>query len=216
MDRRIGSITIPAASLSVFDTLTIILLIPLYDRIIVPLMERFWRRPTVLEKIGWGYVLAVGAMGISSLVEYERLKRFHRGDFLAGETAGAGVGSKVVDMSVWWQSFQYVTIGLSEVLASIGQLEFFYDQVRSFYSAAGNSLYYMGHATAFQVDEWNLPHLRILSFVLWFSLKIRPVQHVVYAMDMVLHWLPILNFNSLLCVSMSGSFCFHLDLAPMF
>lgn len=33
-------------------------------------------------------------------------------------------------LSIFWQAPQYFIVGASEVLASIGQLEFFYDQVR--------------------------------------------------------------------------------------
>ncbi len=32
-------------------------------------------------------------------------------------------------LSIFWQAPQYFIVGASEVLASIGQLEFFYDQV---------------------------------------------------------------------------------------
>lgn len=126
MNRSICGIVIPAASLSVFDTLSIIVLIPVYDRAVVPLLQKLWRRPTTLEKIGWGYLTAVLAMVVSAIVEQQRLKKFHANDVVIGQKTD--VAGDVVNMSIWWQSFQYVAIGLSEIWASIGQLEFFYDQ----------------------------------------------------------------------------------------
>ena len=40
LDPRIGSFRVPAAVLSVFDTLSVMLWVPLYDRAIVPLARR--------------------------------------------------------------------------------------------------------------------------------------------------------------------------------
>lgn len=34
-----------------------------------------------------------------------------------------------VELSILWQAPAYILVGASEVLASVGQLEFFYDQV---------------------------------------------------------------------------------------
>eukprot|EP00803_Ostreobium_quekettii_P011290 evm.model.scf_938.2 EVM.evm.TU.scf_938.2 scf_938:29735-33363(+) len=129
MNLSAGFFTIPAASLAVFDVLAIIILIPIYDRIVVPFMERVWRRPTVLEKIGAGYLMAVVAMVVSFFIERERLHKFKDGEVIPREKQETHSDAQAVDMSVWWQFFQYLAIGLSEVWASIGQLEFFYDQV---------------------------------------------------------------------------------------
>eukprot|EP00798_Chlamydomonas_sp_ICE-L_P012245 gene12246-15386_t len=37
-------------------------------------------------------------------------------------------GPRVSPLSIWWQAPQYILVGMSEVLTSIGQMEFFYDQ----------------------------------------------------------------------------------------
>ena len=54
MDRRMfnGGFTIPAASLAIFNTLGIILLIPIYDRGLVPLLRYFGKKLTHLQRIG--------------------------------------------------------------------------------------------------------------------------------------------------------------------
>jgi hypothetical protein len=45
---------VPAASLALFNTLSIILLIPVYDRGLVPLLRHFGTKLTLLSRIGAG------------------------------------------------------------------------------------------------------------------------------------------------------------------
>lgn len=53
MDRYLGrGLQIPAASLSIFNTLSIVVLIPLYDRGLVPLLKRCGVRISELARIG--------------------------------------------------------------------------------------------------------------------------------------------------------------------
>ena len=110
---------IPAATLSAFDTLSIIVLVPLYDKGLVPSLRRCGVKMTVLRRIGVGLILASVSMVVAGLVERRRLSLAAQGKFNdRGE----------VDMSVFWQTGQYVLVGASEVFTSIGQLELFYDQ----------------------------------------------------------------------------------------
>lgn len=115
-----GTINIPAASLNVFDTISIVVLIPMYDGIFSPLMKRLGHGFTMLQRIGWGMLVAALAMLMAAVVERRRM-------------AALAIGENI---SVLEQSTQFLLVGLSEVLASIGQIEFFYDQVRraAFYS----------------------------------------------------------------------------------
>ena len=53
MDRRLGrGVQIPAASLAIFNTLSIVVLIPLYDRGLVPLLARCGVSISHLARIG--------------------------------------------------------------------------------------------------------------------------------------------------------------------
>ena len=57
MDLNLGSFTIPAASLQLFDSACIIVLVPLMDRVVFPLLDRCNLRPSLLKKIGqYGWV----------------------------------------------------------------------------------------------------------------------------------------------------------------
>ncbi len=54
MDREMfgGRFFVPSASLALFNILTIVGLIPVYDRLFVPLLHRFGRKLTLLQRIG--------------------------------------------------------------------------------------------------------------------------------------------------------------------
>ena len=52
-----GRFFVPSASLALFNILSIVCLIPVYDRVFVPLLHRFGRKLTLLQRIGardWG------------------------------------------------------------------------------------------------------------------------------------------------------------------
>jgi len=115
-----GTFLIPAASLSVINTVAIVALIPMYDKLLVPFLRRIGRPMSLLRRIGWGLAVCVIAMVVASGVEGYRLRLVDAGELMHG--------SGIVDISVWWQTPQYLLIGMSEVFTSIGQLEFFYDQ----------------------------------------------------------------------------------------
>lgn len=54
MDRHMfgGKIQIPAASLALFNTISIIALIPVYDRLLVPGLRYFGKKISLLQRIG--------------------------------------------------------------------------------------------------------------------------------------------------------------------
>jgi len=123
MDRMLfgGAIKIPAASLSTFNTISIIVLVPVYDKLFIPALRACGLRISMLQRIGWGQVIAMLSMLAAAYVERLRLGYVEAGDFVAGDKGP-------VAMMIWYQTPQYVLVGLSEVFTSIGQLEFFYNQ----------------------------------------------------------------------------------------
>ena len=46
--------SITSASLSAFDTIAIIILVPIYDRILIPILRRWNLAPTYLQRVGIG------------------------------------------------------------------------------------------------------------------------------------------------------------------
>ncbi|CAL5004005.1 unnamed protein product [Urochloa decumbens] len=121
MDRHIGpSFQIPAGSLTVFFVGSILLTVPIYDRLVVPVSRRLTGNPhglTPLQRIGVGLALSVVAMAGAALTEIRRLR-------VARESGQLAAG-EVVPMSVFWLIPQFFLVGAGEAFTYIGQLDFF-------------------------------------------------------------------------------------------
>ena len=87
MDCRIGDITIAQASLSSFDTIIIIILIPLFDKVLYPSLRARGFRVSNLQRTGCGYLFAIFAMLVAAAVESGRLKLFHANKLLPAPPA---------------------------------------------------------------------------------------------------------------------------------
>ncbi|MBA0706237.1 hypothetical protein Golax_018361 [Gossypium laxum] len=123
MDTKIGSFTIPPASLSTFDVISVIFWVPIYDRIIVPMARKFTRKErgfSELQRMGIGLFISVICMSAAAVVEIRRLQLAKELDLVDKQVA--------VPISILWQIPQYFLLGAAEVCTFIGQLEFFYDQ----------------------------------------------------------------------------------------
>ncbi|KAF8032841.1 hypothetical protein BT93_D1659 [Corymbia citriodora subsp. variegata] len=122
MDRHIGkSFQIPAASLTVFFVGSILLTVPVYDRIIVPLTRRLLKSPhglTPLQRIGVGLVLSILAMVAAALTEVKRLRAARQHGLTDDPNA-------VIPLSVFWLVPQFFFVGSGEAFTYIGQLDFF-------------------------------------------------------------------------------------------
>uniref|UniRef100_J3MHX8 Peptide transporter n=1 Tax=Oryza brachyantha TaxID=4533 RepID=J3MHX8_ORYBR len=124
LDPRMGaSFKIPSASLSIFDTLSVIAWVPVYDRLIVPAARRFTGHPrgfTQLQRMGIGLVISVFSMVAAGVLEVVRLR--------VAAAHGMLDSTDYLPISIFWQVPQYFIIGAAEVFAFIGQIDFFYDQ----------------------------------------------------------------------------------------
>ncbi|KAF3339804.1 hypothetical protein FCM35_KLT15575 [Carex littledalei] len=94
----VGSFTIPPASLSTFHVISLLNWIPIYDKILVPVVSQF----------------------TAAVVEIKRLETAQELNLIHEKIE--------IPMSILWQILQYSLVGASEVFNHIGQIEFFYDQ----------------------------------------------------------------------------------------
>ncbi|XVE97035.1 hypothetical protein REPUB_Repub02eG0275800 [Reevesia pubescens] len=116
------SFEIPSSSLSLFDTISVIFWVPVYDRLIVPLARKFTGHKngfTQLQRIAIGLVISIFAMLAAGTLELVRLCEVKKHNYYE---------LKHMPMSIFWQVPQYFIIGCAEVFTFIGQLEFFYEQ----------------------------------------------------------------------------------------
>ncbi|KAF5939638.1 hypothetical protein HYC85_023897 [Camellia sinensis] len=123
MDRTIGSFSIPAASLSACDVISVIFWVPVYDKVIVPIARKFTGREkgfTELQRMGIGHFISVLCMVSAALVEMKRLA--------LAQALGLVDENVPIPLSITWQIPQYFLFGAAEVFTFIGQLEFFYEQ----------------------------------------------------------------------------------------
>ncbi|XP_057419435.1 protein NRT1/ PTR FAMILY 8.3-like isoform X2 [Lotus japonicus] len=134
MDKNLGSFKIPAASLSTFALIGVIIWVPIYDRGIVPIAKKFTGNVkgfSDLQRMGIGLFLSIVCMSAAAILESKRLQ--------IAKEFGLVHKNVPVPLSILWQIPQYFLLGAAQVFTFVGQHEFFYEQaptsMRSFCSA---------------------------------------------------------------------------------
>ncbi|XP_074316977.1 protein NRT1/ PTR FAMILY 2.9-like [Silene latifolia] len=146
-DRRLGllSFKIPASSYIIFLMISYSLWIPIYDRILVPYLEKVWGKEggiTVLQRIGIGIGLSVLTMLVAGIVEDQRRKTA-----LTKPTLGVFPRKgEISSMSGLWLVFPLSLAGLSEAFTAIGQVEFYYKQFPENMRSVAGSFFFCGMA----------------------------------------------------------------------
>jgi solute carrier family 15 (peptide/histidine transporter), member 3/4 len=127
MDTRITKhFNIPPASLPIIPVVFLIIIIPFYDRICVPLLRKFTGIPTGithLQRIGVGLILSCISMAIAAIIEVKRKNVARDNNML-----DAVPGVQPLPLSIFWLSFQYFVFGIADMFTYVGLLEFFYSE----------------------------------------------------------------------------------------
>ncbi|CAI8586545.1 unnamed protein product [Vicia faba] len=113
MNRKVGSLDIPAGSLSAFLFITILLFTSLNEKFTVPIARKFTHNVqglTSLQRVGIGLIFSIVAMAVSAIVEKERRDNAVK---------------KGTTISAFWLIPQFFLVGAGEAFAYVGQLEFF-------------------------------------------------------------------------------------------
>lgn len=128
MDNRIGPFIIPPASIATFDVISVMVCVPVYDAVLVPLARRATgndRGLSQLHRLSIGIALSVVVMVYAALLEGRRL---------------ALARANMPAMNIAWQAPMFAVHGAAAVFATVGVLEFFYDQSPDGMKSLGNAL----------------------------------------------------------------------------
>ena len=140
-----GSFQIPIASMAIFDNLVVLLLIPLVDRVIYPLIESahycHWRF-TLLKRIGFGMVICSLSLVSAGVIEIYR----KRAGLIMNVRSTCNAQLPVSDFSILWQIPSYFLLGASEVFTMISSYDFFYNQAPASLKSLAFSLVYVAYA----------------------------------------------------------------------
>ncbi|TQS38245.1 hypothetical protein Golomagni_01253 [Golovinomyces magnicellulatus] len=120
---------LPNDILSNLDPFALIILIPIFDVIIYPLLRKAKINLTPIKKITLGFYTGAAAMVWAAVIQAYIYKKSLCGSNAAGRLPSSlgGDGKKTcppVSISVWAQSGAYILIAISEILASITTLEY--------------------------------------------------------------------------------------------
>lgn len=74
MDSKLGSFQLPISAMNIFNNVTILLLVPLFEQYLFPAINRAGYQLTMLVKIGMGFAFAILAMIMAALIEVYRLQ----------------------------------------------------------------------------------------------------------------------------------------------
>ncbi|KAM7260766.1 hypothetical protein ACFE04_026241 [Oxalis oulophora] len=142
---RNGGYEVAGASFAVFQMISLTIWIPIYDRILVPLLRKFTGIEgglTLLQRMGTGLFLTTIALLVSATVEE------YRKHLAPTNTNGPSISS----MSAFWLVPQLAITGLAEGFNSVGQMEFYYQQLPENMRSVAGALYFCGMAMASYVD----------------------------------------------------------------
>ncbi|KAJ9680719.1 hypothetical protein PVL29_019898 [Vitis rotundifolia] len=117
MDRTFLHFQVPPASMTVFDIVSTSIFTVFYDKLFIPLYLKLTKKEpktlTELQRIGIGLAIAVVAMLTTGLVEQQRLKY------------SDGSKKEMSSLSIFWQTPQYILVGVSGAFVYVAQMEFF-------------------------------------------------------------------------------------------
>ena len=111
------NISFPAASLSLFEISSLLVLIPFIDRVVYPGLRRLGFNFTPLRRIGVGLLFGAGSVVMAGVIEVERKHIIKTHGTFEQDVFDKTVNAST--MSVFYQVPQYILQGTSEALVGV-------------------------------------------------------------------------------------------------
>ncbi|KAK4251772.1 POT family-domain-containing protein [Corynascus novoguineensis] len=115
---------VPNDVLTNLNPFALIIMIPLLDIIVYPVLRKLRIIPTPLKRIAIGYYVAAAAMIWACVIQYYIYQKSECGRYANGKVPGTTRKCERVEISMWAQTGSYVLIAFSEIMASITSLEY--------------------------------------------------------------------------------------------
>lgn len=132
-----GTFKMPAGSFNLVIVITVSIIIPTYDRVMVPLLAKYMDIPrgfSCRSRIGIGLLFVCASKATSAVVETMRRKT-------AIEEGFEDHPNAVIHMSVLWLVPEFVLLGFAEGFNPTGQIEFFYTYIPKSMSSFAMALF---------------------------------------------------------------------------
>lgn len=132
--------TIPVAWLCLFNNITVLMFVPIFDRLLYPGLAKFGVRVPYVVKMMIGMSIASLAFISAGCVE---LKRINTNATVVNFISRRNVIAN--DISIWYQIPQYALIGISEIFVLMTGLEFAYCQAPKKMQAIVTGLFFIAN-----------------------------------------------------------------------
>ncbi|KAE9588949.1 putative proton-dependent oligopeptide transporter family, major facilitator superfamily [Lupinus albus] len=142
--RVFGNFKIPAGSFNIIMIITLSIVIPVYDRVIVPWVTRYTSHPRGFSskfRMGIRLLFIIASRATSTIVETARRSA-------AIEEGFEDQPNAEINMTALWLVPQFVILGFAEAFYPIGQVEFFYSYFPKSMSSFAMAIVTLGLAAA--------------------------------------------------------------------
>jgi peptide/histidine transporter 3/4 len=150
MDTKIGSFSVPAASMNSASVIFMLIWVVFQDSIVIPIARRYTGNVsglTQLQRMGVGRFLAVPALAAAALVEMWRLRSVRDGH----------------NLSIAWQLPQFMIIACSDVFCGIAQLEFFYSEAPTSMRSLCSAFSFLAMSLGYYLNSMIISAIAVLS-----------------------------------------------------
>ncbi|EAT78599.1 hypothetical protein HBH56_221220 [Parastagonospora nodorum] len=172
------------------NPITLLIMIPIFDKFIYPAIAHAGLNFTPLKKISAGFVFAMFSMIAAAVIQHSIYQKSPCGKY-------PGTCDEPPNLSVWVQTPAYVMIAFSEIFASITGLEYAYTKAPKNMRSLVTGVFWFTHAFSSAIAQafvpladdpllvWLYVSITILTFIGWvgFSWTFRSLDKENDALD---------------------------------